>query len=156
MPTWLLGVIEYLHILSAVFWFGSVLFADVVIAPVVRAIPLDVVMPVLGPLGDRVRPMVRAAGGLTVILGLLLGIGNGVLSILGSAYGITWVIAFALGIGLVLWGILVSEPATRRPTEIEMGPTYETAVRSALRILAIELLGFLAILGPMVAMKFGY
>lgn len=39
--TWLVAAVQWLHILAAIFWFGSAMTVDLVIVPALRTLPAE-------------------------------------------------------------------------------------------------------------------
>ena len=94
----LIVVLQWLHVIFGVFWYGSQLYLDLSIKPAIARLPPEsaaVMQEALGTGLARRITVVTATG--TVLLGALRGIAGGVLDVLGTAYGITWLTAFAIG-----------------------------------------------------------
>ena len=130
-------VLQWLHVLFGVFWFGSQMYLDLIIKPQVAKLPDGVREEFSSRLGTglaRRITVITATG--TVLLGALRGIAGGVLGILGTAYGLTWLAAFAIGL------VMVASIWTRG-----FGGRVRTPVWYAL---------FLVMFTLMIAMRFGY
>lgn len=154
MDTLVLAVLQYLHILCAIFWFGSVLYADFVLAPAFKEAGREHSLAVGGAamrIGDRI---ILPVAGLTILLGFLRGAAEGTVTHFGTLYSWTWLVALFLGIGLMLWGTRVTAPAGKRVMETPPGPAYDEAFGRARLVATIEILGFLAIVVLMIAMAF--
>jgi hypothetical protein len=91
-------VLQWLHVLFGIFWFGSQMYGDLTIKPQIAKLPDGVREEFSRGLGAglaRRITVVTATG--TVLLGALRGIAGGVLDVLGTAYGLTWLAALAIG-----------------------------------------------------------
>ena len=93
------GVIHWLHVFLGIFWFGTILYSRLVLGPVYRTLPPDV-------LADLRRKMVTGNARRwtytfsygTVILGIIRGAVTGVFTQLDTAYGLTYLAALAVGV----------------------------------------------------------
>jgi uncharacterized membrane protein len=97
-------VLQWLHVLCAIFWFGSTLYANVVLWPAMRTLPSEHEAALLTTMRTglgRKTTLVVAFG--TVGLGILRGIAGGVLGRLDSLYGVTFLAAALLGVTMVAW-----------------------------------------------------
>ena len=149
-------VFEVLHVVLAIFWFGSILFFDLVLIPVVVTLPGNVQKSLGGPLAARMRRTFRAVGGLVILLGFLRGVVGGVLGSLNTAYGITFLVALVLGVGLVAYGEALLSPKAERFQSLPPGPEYDAALSDIRLWTMIELLLFAVLFTLMIAMRFGY
>lgn len=153
---WLLAVLQWLHILGGIFWFGSVLTADFIVLPTLRSLSTETQEAFFRALLRRGPKIVGWVALGTITLGLIRGIAGGALGELLSLYGVTWIAAFVVGSGLYLLGARVVTPAARRLLELSQGPNHETGMARLRRLTLTELAGFMLILGLMIAMRFGY
>ena len=153
---WLQAVVQWLHVLFAIFWFGSVLTIDFLVVPTVQAVSPQVQQAFGGEFGRRGPKIITPVAFITVILGIIRGITVGVLGNLGSAYGLTWIAALVLGIGLALWGYFLIVPAAEKLQKTAPGAEFDTALARIKVLTMSELFGFAVILTLMIAMRFGY
>jgi uncharacterized membrane protein len=132
-------VLQWLHVLFAVFWFGSTLYANVVLWPEMRrSLPADQGATLLGGLrSGRARHITLTLAIGTVGLGILRGIAGGVLERLDTVYGATFIAATVVGVLMVAW---VVTRGFGRPNL----PSW------------LFLAGFFVMLTLMIAMRFGY
>ena len=96
-------VLQWLHVLFGIFWFGSQMYLDSSVRPAIALLPVDgqaIMGRGLGQGMARRITVVTSTG--TVLLGILRGIVGGVLDILDTAYGRTWLAALAIGVFMVL------------------------------------------------------
>ncbi|SRR6266487_886617 len=163
---WSVVLIQWLHILMGITWFGSVIFYNFVALPAVMSFPLKEQGIVMGRLAKYTPRLVVPASILVILLGILRGTVFGPiqsLSVLfGTAYGITWMLAlvFALfnfveGIGI---GKLAESLNTIKVDVLEEGkvPTaLATKMQQIKRRTLISLLVFLPIFTCMILMRFG-
>jgi len=166
---WSLIVIQWLHVLLGIFWFGSTLYVDFVVIPAVMTLPLEQQRSVSKPLtlfSDRV--LIPAAI-LVIALGLIRGIVFGPVRSLdflfGTAYGITFLIAFLAAVATFLWGHFVFGRAARRLETFPLMEVMKSGGTVALAFAAqvqrvklfalLQLFGFFVILTCMILMRFG-
>ena len=132
-----LAVVQWLHVILAVYWFGTILFTRMVLFPALREIPEHEPAVrkqlVVGP--ARRLTMIAATG--TVALGIVRGAMTGVWSSLGTAYGITYLAALLIGVLMASY-VTIGWPADR--------PLYQK----------LYVAGFPVMFTLMVAMRFGY
>jgi hypothetical protein len=156
MPLWLVILLQWLHVLCGIFWFGGALFGLSVLAPVLQNLPADVQRVVTSPLAKHADRVVIPIAIATIVLGVFRGVAGGVLSHLGEAYGLTWIAAFVLGVGLLVWAVTMTNPTTRALQQLEPGPAYAAMLKRGITVGLIELAMFFAIFTLMIAMRFGW
>jgi putative copper export protein len=153
---WLLSALLYLHVLAAVFWFGSSLTLHLVFFPILNRLPFEAQLPWMQALSTRYGPVIGPVGGATVLFGVLRGIFSGVLGVLNTPYGITWLASIALVIPVIFVGAgLVGPTATKMAATVQRD---EFARLGSLvrRYGRFELAGFSVMLALMVALHAGY
>jgi len=151
-----LAVLQWLHSLGGIFWFGSVLTGDFIVLPTLRGLSVEMQHVFLRAFVKQGPKVVTPVAAMTILLGLVRGIAGGALSDLASPYGLTWIAAFIVGSSLLFLGARILTPAGERLVEISPGPQFDAAL-TRLRILTVsELAGFMVILALMIAMHFGY
>ncbi len=147
-------VLQWLHVLFAIAWFGSSIFIVFVMTPTIRqlsATAQDEYLRAFELVSKRFFPI---TGGMTVLLGILRGLVLGIQP--ASPYGITFIAALVLGIALSFWGARVTGPSAELMARTPAGPEKLEAFNRTMRVGYIELGGFLIVLALMVAMRFGY
>jgi uncharacterized membrane protein len=166
---WGLIVIQWLHVLLGMFWFGSTLYLDVVVIPAVMTLPLEQQRSVSKPLtwlGERV--LIPAAI-LVILLGLVRGTIFGPVKtwtfLLGTAYGLTFLLALLAALATLAWGLLVLTRADRRldafpladvlQPEGKVARAFASQMQRVKRFALLELLGFFIIFTCMILMRFG-
>lgn len=94
--------LQWLHVIFATFWFGSQMYANLVLWPELRKLPPEHDQSLLANLrsGRARRFTITVAVG-TVGLGILRGIAGGVLDRLDSPYGITYLLSAVIGLYMI-------------------------------------------------------
>lgn len=152
----LLIVLQWLHVFTAIFWFGSVLFVDFILIPTVQTLDGPIRGAVMGPLGNRIEKFLTPLGMAVVTLGFLRGLAGNVFGNLSSAYGITFIASLVLGIVIVVYGLRLLRPLAQAIGRTPPGPEQDAMV-ARLKVLTIaELFMFLLIVTFMILMRFGY
>jgi len=153
---WVLAVLLYLHILGAIFWFGSGLMLQLVFIPALKGLPYEAQHPWLQALSGNYSRIIGPVGGLTILLGILRGAFAGVFGALNTPYGITFVVAFVLAIPVIIVGARFIGPTAEK---LAAATTRDEVLRLAGQITRygrLEASGMLVMLGLMVAMHAGY
>jgi hypothetical protein len=94
----LIYILQWLHVIFGLFWYGSQLYLDLSIKPALAKLPpgsAAIMGSALGTGTARRITVITATG--TVLLGALRGIAGGVLDVIGTPYGLTWLAALAIG-----------------------------------------------------------
>lgn len=151
------GVVQWLHVLGAIFWFGGTLFMNIVIIPAIQRISGPAQREFGMAVGETAKIVIKVAYA-TIILGILRGTVFGPVKsadfLFGTAYGITWLVALITAIALIGYGQMVLEPFREkigRATQAEAA----ALIKSAPRLFGAELLGFFVIFTAMILMRFG-
>src|SRR5437879_2035818 len=111
---WILSVLLYVHILGAIFWFGSGLTLQIVFIPALGTMPYEAQHPWLQALSGTYSRPIGPVGGRTLLSGSLRGAFAGVFGSLNTAYGITFVIAFVLAIPVIIVGARFIGPTAEK------------------------------------------
>jgi uncharacterized membrane protein len=165
---WVQFVVQWLHVLLGIIWFGTVLYNALILIPAIATMPLGrqrELGRVLGPQAEKViTPVAMAVIALGVVRGTLFGPIKGPAD-LATAYGITWLVALAFAIGAYFWGGRVVGAALERmnavpeaeATDREGKPTPRLAatVEDVKRKMVLELGFFAVIFTCMILMRFG-
>ncbi len=163
---WLQVIVQWLHVFFGIFWFGSTLYADLILVPAVMSLPVARQREVVAPIGSRSVKVLEPVAGLVILLGFLRGTVFGQirsLEALMTVYGVTWLVALVAAIALFYWAFRVLPPAIERmnaiPLDAEANEASNDAFAAALsrvkRISLLELVGFLIIFTCMILMRFG-
>jgi uncharacterized membrane protein len=156
MYVWLLAVLQWLHILGGIFWFGGVLTTDFIVLPVVQGLPSATQHAFVGAFARRATKVVIPVATMTILVGLVRGVVGGVLDRLATPYGVTWIAALIVGTSLLLFGVRILTPVANKLLELPAGPAFDAALPRIKRLTLTELGGFVVILTLMIAMRFGY
>ena len=162
---WLPVVVQWLHVLLGIIWFGNSLVLALILIPTLNPMPIPIQRDVGGRYGERSTRIFDVIVPLIIILGFVRGTWLGpidnVADVVGSAYGITWLLALFTATATFLWGRLVIVPAVRRmnatPLDSAGGatPALVAATDRVKRVVVLELIGFLVIFTCMILMRFG-
>jgi hypothetical protein len=162
---WVTFVVQWLHVLLGIVWFGYSLALAIFFIPAINRLPITTQRQIGAALAEHATPIIDVVAPAIVILGFirgtLLGPINSVGEVFTTAYGITWLVALVTAIAVFLWGRIVIVGAVGRlaaaPLTAEGGPTPEldAALARAKRVTVLELLGFLVIFTCMILMRFG-
>ena len=153
---WLQSVLLFVHILGAIFWFGSGLFLQLVMLPAIRGMQFDEQKSIFTALAGRYGKIIGPVGGLTVLFGFLRGLVAGVFGNLGSAYGITFLAAIAGAVFVIVVGARFIGPTAEK---LAHATSREDVLQLADKIQGYgryDIGGMLVMIGLMVAMRAGY
>ena len=153
---WLQSVLLFVHILGAIFWFGSGLFLQFVIVPAVVGMPFEAQKSFLVTLAARYGKIIGAVAGVTILFGLGRGIAVGVLGNLGSAYGLTFLVSIVAAVAVSVIGARFIGPTAAKMAEAD---TRDEVIRLASQIRGygrFDTGGMLLLVALMVAMRAGY
>lgn len=167
---WLLFLVQWLHVITAITWLGGTLFLNFVVIPTLLTIPPTSA----ADFNKRFTPIaarfIEPAAYAVIVLGLIRGTVYGPVKSFSyaytTAYGITFTIAFLITIATFVWGKYVVAAGGAKLAQmaaaggVQADGTYTPAYTAALNRVKvdglIELLGFLAIFTCMILMRFGY
>ncbi|HEY7021136.1 MAG TPA: hypothetical protein VH349_08465 [Ktedonobacterales bacterium] len=150
-------LVQWLHILSGVIWFGGYVLIDFALWPALLRRPAAEAQATLVALVKYIGPLMAASGSLVVLLGIVRGTLLGPIksfdALLGTAYGLTWLTALVIALFLTIWGA--------RWHDRVVGPIWEgdqvrPGVAARLRMATVvEMTCFGAILACMVLLGAG-
>ena len=162
---WVVVVVQWLHVLLGILWFGNALVLDVIVIPAINRLPIVAQREVSSYIGSRATPIFHVVVPLIILLGLIRGTFLGPIKtvefLLGSSYGLTFLTALGVTLLTYLFGLFVILPALRRmdlaPVNPDGSPTQELAAATSQvkRLVTLELIGFLVIFTCMILMRFG-
>ena len=156
----LIIIIQWLHVILGITWFGSNIYANTVVIPTVSKLSIKEQQKIGGLIGPATARVMLPVSILVVVFGFLRGTVFGQVHsfgyLFGSAYGITWLISLLLGIGWIMWGEFVISPRGKALNTAKTEKEFSKAF-SELKIYApLEVIGFLALFTCMILMHFGY
>lgn len=140
-------IATWLHVISAVYWVGAILFILSVLGPLLRKRPATVSTPLLAEVQARVRRFVLAAIGIFIASGLFNMHYRGLMdwqTLMGSSYGQTF--ALKMAPVAVMFAIYFTAPmllkrlspqAEGSCCELENSPGPVTRVFALLHLLAL-------------------
>jgi uncharacterized membrane protein len=153
----LFAALYALHVIAAIVWFGGALTGVLITGPALQRVSdgarAEIGMQI-GQIASRIYPV---AATVTILVGVLLAyLGGRVSSLegLASPYGVTAAVALTFAVGLWFWGHLVIGPAMarmQRAAPADRPPLLKRALRS----IAMEQFGFVAVFACMVLLRFG-
>jgi hypothetical protein len=101
----LIAIFDALHLLCAVFWFGSFLYTEIVLWPKLReAGMLAAVQGTLRSVSSRRLNAIFIVG--TIVTGYVLGILRGAADRLQSQLGVLFVLAAFTGLSMLIWWLI--------------------------------------------------
>jgi hypothetical protein len=162
---WLVVVVQWLHVLLGIIWFGNALAVAAFLIPTLNRFPLSLQREVGGRYGEISTRALNVIIPIVILLGIvrgtLLGPIDSVDEALTTAYGITWLVALAVALALWAWGKFVIEAAIKIMNAVPVtpdgtaGPELTEATDRVKRAVVLELVGFFVIFTCMILMRFG-
>jgi putative copper export protein len=153
---WVLSVLLFVHVLGAVFWFGSGLMLQIVFIPSLSNMPYEGQHPWLQALNANYSRIIGPIGGLTILFGILRGAFAGVFGSLNTPYGITFVVSFVLAIPVIIVGARFIGPTAEKMAKAANRDEVLALAKQIARYGRIESGGMVVMLALMVAMHAGY
>lgn len=162
---WFVVVVQWLHVLLGILWFGNALVLDVIVIPAINRLPIVAQREISSSIGSRATPIFHVVVPVTVVLGVIRGTFLGPIKsidiMFGTGYGLTWLAALTATILTYLFGLFVLVPALRAMDLVPVGPdgsptpALAAATNQVKRLMGLELIGFLIIFTCMILMRFG-
>ena len=165
---WLVFVVQWLHVILAILWFGGILYGDLILIPALNTLPLPTQRAVGVAIGARATGIMPAVAGAVILLGIIRGTVFGPiksLEALGTPYGVTWLVALVLAIATFMFGQRISGPSFERLASLSEAETLNadgtasakltTLADQVKRYVLMELVLFVVIFTCMILMRFG-
>jgi uncharacterized membrane protein len=165
---WPLFVVQWLHVLLGVVWFGTVLYNAAILIPALTGLPLIRQREVGEAIGRQAFKVITPVATAVIVLGFLRGTIFGQIKSLDAVtttYGITWLVGLAFAIGAFFWAERIIGPALASmnaiPAQEAVGPDGRPTARldaalSRVKLVSVLELGFfLVIFTCMILMRFG-
>jgi putative copper export protein len=162
---WVVVVVQWLHVLLGIIWFGNALAVAAILIPTLNPLPLPVQRQVGGSYGERATRLFDVVVPLIIVLGIIRGTLLGPIrdleTLFGTAYGITWLVALVVAVATGLWSRFVITPAIRHMNGLPLNadgsapPELGPATDRVKRVVVLELAGFFVIFTCMILMRFG-
>jgi uncharacterized membrane protein len=166
MPTWLIGTVQWLHVLFGIFWFGAVLTLTFVVVPALDRAPQAGKQTLVGALQQRLHRLLPLVAGITILLGLvrgtILGPVNSLQVAFATAYGLTWTAALVFSIATLIIGArgigggFIRLAATALTADDASRAAYDRQLRKIRLAGYLAILGFLVTITCMILLRFGY
>jgi hypothetical protein len=166
MPIWLVGTVQWLHVLFGIFWFGVVLTLTFVVVPALGRAPQPGKQTLVGALQQRLHRLLPSVAGMTMLLGLVRGTIMGPVTSLqaafGTAYGRTWTAALVFSIATLIVGArgigggFIRLTAKALTADGASRAAYDTQLQKIRLAGYLAIIGFLATITCMILMRFGY
>ena len=153
---WLQSALLYIHILGAIFWFGSGMMLRFFFVPALKTMAYEAQHSWMQVVSGNYSRVIAPVGGLTVLFGILRGASTGVFSLLNTPYGITFIAAFVLAIPVIVVGARLVGPTAEKMAAAGSRDEVLALSRTIARYGWYETGGMLLILVLMVAMHAGY
>lgn len=155
---WPQFAVQWLHVLGGIFWFGSVLFGNIVLFPAVMRLAPDVQKQVMRAMAARMFRIVEPVAVATMTLGFLRGTVFGsirTVDALTSPYGLTWLVGLISAIAVFLLGLRLARIGDRAFEMAPGNPAFMQRQRSLQVQAFASMLGFFVIFTCMILMRFG-
>jgi uncharacterized membrane protein len=100
-------LVQWLHILAGVIWFGGYVLIDFALWPALLRQPAPEARATFVVIAKYVGPLMALSGSLVVLLGIVRGTVLGPIksldALFGTAYGLTWLAALVIALFLSVW-----------------------------------------------------
>lgn len=150
-------LLQGLHVLFGVLWFGSALFHNLIVMPAIGRMDSKHQSSINKALSTSVVKFMVTVATLTIVFGVLLGFSGHIWSQLGSRYGLTFLGALIAATVTYFWGMLLIAPNTKKlDTSLPNSPEYFAALRRVKLFSASELGLFGIVFVIMIMLRFGY
>ena len=153
---WVLSILLFVHILGAIFWFGSGLTLQIVFIPALGTMSYEAQHPWLQALSGNYSRIIGPVGGLTILFGILRGAFAGVFGLLNTPYGITFIVSFVLAIPVIIIGARFTGPTAQKLAAAGSRDEVLALAKQITRYGRLESAGMAVMLALMVAMHAGY
>jgi uncharacterized membrane protein len=157
METTLVQIVQWLHILTGITWFGGYIFMTFAVWPVLLLRPVPEAQSFFNDLAQPVSKLMMLSGTLVLLLGILRGTVFGIIRsfevLFNTSYGLTWLAALVLTLILTVHGAVSSKNTDEKVWNgNQLRPEAARYLRNN-NIFALVLFG--AVLACMVLMRFG-
>ena len=165
---WAQFIVQWLHVLLGIIWFGTVLFNALILIPAMGPMPLGRQREIGRAIGEQAFKVIRPVAVTVIATGILRGTVFGPiksLDALTTPYGMTWLVALAFAIGAFVWAERIIGPALERmnslPEAEAIGPDGQPTSRlggliaDVKKKAVLELGFFFVIFTCMILMRFG-
>jgi uncharacterized membrane protein len=149
-------VVQWLHVLLAVIWFGGTIFLALIVGPTLATASAQTQAEVGAQIAHRAKQLFAPVGGLTILLGIINATVFGPIqswdALWGSTYGVTVAVSVVLGIALAVFGSMIGNKAAT----IAAAPAEqrEPIVRQVMGMSKLQLLIFFVAFTLMVLLRY--
>ena len=155
---WLV-IVQWLHVLGGILWFGSTLYINLILIPALLPLPREKQQEVAAQISPLTTRVLRPAAILVIVLGFIrgtfLGQLHSVQDVTGTTYGVTWLVALVGAIALQTFIEAIFDPDIRRLNTAKSATEYDATLGRVKAFAAVELVGFFAIFTCMILLRFG-
>jgi uncharacterized membrane protein len=155
---WLI-IVQWLHVLLGILWFGSTLYINLILIPAVLPLPRAKQQEIAAQVSPLTTRVLRPTAILVIVLGFIrgtfLGQIHSVHDVFSTAYGVTWLLALVVTLMLYAFIEVLFDPAVRRLNTAKADADYAATLQRVKVFAGVELLGFVAIFTCMILMRFG-
>lgn len=155
---WLI-LVQWLHVLLGILWFGSTLYINLILIPAVLPLPRGKQQEIAAQVSPLTTRVLRPTAILVIVLGVIRGTFLGQLhsaqDVVGTTYGVTWLVALIGTLALYAFIEILFDPTVRRLNTAKLDAEYAATLQRVKVFAGVELLGFVAIFTCMILMRFG-
>jgi uncharacterized membrane protein len=164
---WGVFVVQWLHVIAAITWFGAVIYTDFILIPAITTLPPREQRTAGTAIGNQSTKVIIGAAAAVIVLGFLRGTVWGrihSLDALATPYGLAWLLALVLSLVAFYWGLRVITAALVRFNAFDLdqavladgrqNPVMLELIADIKRKSQLELLFFLVIFTCMIFMRF--
>ena len=155
---WLV-VVQWVHVLGGILWFGGTLYINVILIPSLLPLPREKQQEIAARVGPLTTRVLRPAALLVIVLGFIRGTFlcqlHSVRDVVGTPYGVTWLLALVGALALFAFIETLLDPAVRRLNTAQSDAEYAAILGRVKAYAGVQIFGFLAIFTCMILMRFG-
>jgi uncharacterized membrane protein len=152
------AIIEGLHMLFAIFWFGGTLFVNFFLGPATARTSPAAAAEMGTQIGIQANRVIPPVASLAILLGFLRGTVWGPIDSFGAVFttgfGRWWFIALVLAVITFLWGQRITGPSAASIGTATTPEERAARVQRTIRLASLELIGFFGIFSMMILMRF--
>jgi uncharacterized membrane protein len=166
---WTQFVVQWLHVLFGITWFGASLTANLILVPALSRFSMADQQRFGAAYGAVAEKVLRVAASAVIVLGFLRGTVWGPIKgpdvLFGTEYGLTWLVGLVAAVLTFAWAETQITPNLRRLNALQPAealtadgsptPALLSVLGAAKRNAALEMLGFFIIFTCMILMRFG-
>ena len=108
-------IVQWLHVLLAVIWFGGTTFLALIVGPTLATASAQVQAEIGAQIAHRAKQLFAPVGGLTILFGIINATVFGPIqswdALWSSTYGLTVAVSVVLGVVLAIFGATIGNKA---------------------------------------------